>query len=72
MIPSVLVNVPGLIRSRQGGWRLYRAGLNVCRMATRHWWTPVRRLRREMGLRADCDPPFCDKFSPHLVLNTAS
>jgi len=66
--PSVLVNVPGLIQLRKAGWPVYRAALNVCRMATRHWWNPVRRLRRELGLRVDCDPLFRDKFSPDLVL----
>jgi rhamnosyltransferase subunit B len=28
----------------------------------------VRSLRRELGLRVDCDPVFKDKFSPMLVL----
>jgi rhamnosyltransferase subunit B len=37
-------------------------------MATRHWWKPVRHLRRDLGLRAHCDPLFRDKFSPDLVL----
>jgi UDP:flavonoid glycosyltransferase YjiC (YdhE family) len=66
--PSVAVNVPGLIRWRKAGWPVYWAGLNVCRLATRHWSNPVRRLRRELRLRADCDPVFRDKFSPDLVL----
>ena len=66
--PSVLVTVPGLIHLRKAGWRAYRAGLNVCRLATRHWANPIRRLRREMKLRIDCDPVFRDKFSPDLVL----
>jgi rhamnosyltransferase subunit B len=66
--PSLLVNVPGLIHLRSLGWPVYRAGLNICRLATRHWWNPVRRLRRELGLRVACDPVFRDKFSPHLVL----
>lgn len=66
--PSVLVNVPGLIRLRRAGWPVYRTGLNLCRLATRHWSNPVRRLRRELGLRAKCDPVFQDKFSSDLVL----
>jgi len=66
--PSVMVTVPWLIRLRRAGWRTYRAGLNVCRLATRHWSNPVRRLRRELGLSANCDPVFRDKFSPDLVL----
>jgi len=66
--PSVIVTVPGLIRLRRAGWPVYWAGLTVCRLATRHWSNPVRRLRRELGLRPDCDPVFRDKFSPDLVL----
>jgi rhamnosyltransferase subunit B len=66
--PSVLVNAPSLIHLRKLGWRAYRAGLDLGRLATWHWSNPVRRLRRELGLRADCDPVFRDKFSPDLVL----
>jgi UDP:flavonoid glycosyltransferase YjiC (YdhE family) len=66
--PSVTVNVPSLIHLRKLGWPVYRAALNVGRMATRHWWNPARQLRREQGLRRHCDPLFRDKFSPHLVL----
>jgi UDP:flavonoid glycosyltransferase YjiC (YdhE family) len=66
--PSVLVNVPALIHLRKGGPSVYRAGLNVGRLATRHWSNPVRNLRREQGLRLECDPVFRDKFSRDLVL----
>lgn len=66
--PSVLVNMPALIRLRQAGWLVNRAALNLGRLATRHWWNPVRDLRREERLRADCDPIMLDKFSPDLVL----
>jgi len=66
--PSVMVTVPGLIHLRKAGPLAYRAGLNVCRLAVWHWSDPVRRLRRELGLRASCDPVFRDKFSPDLVL----
>jgi UDP:flavonoid glycosyltransferase YjiC (YdhE family) len=66
--PSVLVTVPRLMLLRKAGWRVYRAGLNVCRLATRHWSNPIRQLRRELRLRPDCDPVFRDKFSPDLVL----
>jgi UDP:flavonoid glycosyltransferase YjiC (YdhE family) len=66
--PTVLVNVPWLIHVRKAGWPVYRAALNIGRMGIRHWWDPVRRLRREQGLRVDCDPLFRDKFSPDLVL----
>lgn len=63
-----MVTVPSLIHLRKAGWPVYWAGLNLCRIATRHWSNPVRRLRRELGLRSDCDPVFRDKFSPDLVL----
>jgi rhamnosyltransferase subunit B len=66
--PSVLVNAPNLIHLRKLGWRAYRAGLDLGRLATWHWSNPVRRLRRELGLRTNCDPVFRDKFSPDLVL----
>jgi rhamnosyltransferase subunit B len=66
--PSVLVNLPSLIHLRKAGWRTYRAGMNLGRLAKRHWSNPVRHLRRELGLRTDCDPVFKDKYSPNLVL----
>ncbi len=66
--PSVMVNAPDLIRLRKMGWRVYRAGLNLGRVATRHWSNPVRDLRRELGLNPRCDPVFRDKYSPDLVL----
>ena len=66
--PSVLVNLPSLIHLRKVGWKTYRAGLNFGRLATRHWSNPVRHLRRELGLRTDCDPVFRDKYSSDLVL----
>jgi hypothetical protein len=66
--PSAMVNVPALIHLRKAGPSVYRAALNAGRLATRHWSNPVRRLRREQGLRRKCDPVFRDKFSPYLVL----
>jgi UDP:flavonoid glycosyltransferase YjiC (YdhE family) len=66
--PSVLVNAPWLIHLRKMGWPVYRAALNIGRMGIRHWFDPVRHLRREEGLRAECDPLFRDKFSQELVL----
>jgi rhamnosyltransferase subunit B len=66
--PSVMVNAPRLIHLRKAGWIPYRAGLNIGRLATRHWSNPVRRLRHELGLQTKCDPIFKDKFSPDLVL----
>jgi len=66
--PSLLVNVPSLIHLRKLGWRAYKAALSLGKIATRHWSNPVRDLRRELGLRTDCDPVFRDKYSPDLVL----
>lgn len=66
--PSLLVNVPSLYRLRNAGWFLNRALLDAGKVASRHWWKPVRELRRELGLRPQCDPVFRDKFSPSLVL----
>lgn len=66
--PPVTVNLPTLIHLRKAGPVVYKAGLNLGRLATRHWSNPVRRLRRDEGLRRECDPVFRDKFSPDLVL----
>ncbi len=66
--PSVLVNVPNLMRLHRAGRVFYRTALQLGRWGTRHWWTPVRRLRREQALKHKCDPLFRDKFSPDLVL----
>jgi rhamnosyltransferase subunit B len=66
--PSLLVNIPGVYRLRRAGWVVNRAILEFGKLMSRHWWEPVRCLRRELGLRTECDPVFKDKFSPELVL----
>jgi len=67
--PSYTVNLPPLIHLRRAGPTVYRAGLSLGKLATRHWSNPVRQLRREEGLPwRMSDPVFKDKFSPHLVL----
>lgn len=66
--PSLLVNIPSVYRLRRAGWQVNRAVLQFGKIASRHWWAPVRRLRREIGLRPECDPVFRDKFAPELVL----
>lgn len=66
--PSLLVNIPAAYRLRNAGPAINRALLNFGKLASRHWWTPVRNLRRQQGLRVSCDPVFRDKFSPELVL----
>lgn len=53
--PSVMVNAPRLIHLRKLGPTAYRMGLNVGRLATRHWSNPVRELRREEGLQPNCE-----------------
>lgn len=66
--PSVLVNAPWLFPARKAGQSIYRALLNMGRLATRHWWKPVRSLRHQQHLTPYADPLFRDKFSHHLVL----
>jgi UDP:flavonoid glycosyltransferase YjiC (YdhE family) len=66
--PSLLVNIPNVYRLRRAGWIINRTILEFGKLASRHWWKPVRQLRRELGLRVQCDPVFKDKFSPDLVL----
>jgi rhamnosyltransferase subunit B len=66
--PSVLAPAPELILLRRAGPGVNRLALTLARLATRHWWTPIRGLRRREGLRPECEPVLRDKFSPHLVL----
>ncbi|HZD77352.1 MAG TPA: glycosyltransferase [Acidobacteriaceae bacterium] len=66
--PSFLVNVPALYRLRTAGRSINRLALDIGRLSIRHWWNPVRELRREHRLRIACDPLVKDKFSPDLVL----
>jgi UDP:flavonoid glycosyltransferase YjiC (YdhE family) len=66
--PSLLVNAPWLYRFRRAGWLFHRTVLAMATVATRHWWQPVRRLRRDLGLGPGRNPILKDKFSPHLVL----
>ncbi len=66
--PSLLVNMPQLIRLRGAGWRLNRAILNLGTLLIGSWWEPVRRLRVKEGLNPACAPLTRDKFSSTLVL----
>ena len=66
--PSLLVNIPSVYRLRTAGPWVNRTILNLGKVVSRHWWKPVRQLRRELGLRVQCDPIFRDKFAPELVL----
>jgi UDP:flavonoid glycosyltransferase YjiC (YdhE family) len=47
---------------------IVRATKAIARLTTRHWWTPLRRLRRELGLPPGGNPLFEGKFSPRLDL----
>jgi UDP:flavonoid glycosyltransferase YjiC (YdhE family) len=59
---------PGATRQlRLGTWFGRLMGAMV-RRATREWWTPVRDLRRELGLPAGGNPIFEAQFSPTLTL----
>ena len=66
--PSLLVNMPQLIRLRGAGWRLNRTILNLATRSIGSWWEPVRRLRVKEGLNPACAPLTRDKFSSTLVL----
>jgi len=66
--PSLLANIPEAYLFRKAGPVVNRAILELGRLGTRHWWEPVRELRRELGIRVECEPIFRDKFSPNLVL----
>lgn len=66
--PSLLVNMPQLMRLRRAGWRVNRAALTLGTYLIRHWWKPVRDLRRKEGLTRACAPVTKDKFSSALVL----
>jgi rhamnosyltransferase subunit B len=66
--PSVVPNAPWLMHMRKAGPWAYRTMGSLLGLALRHWWNPIRELRRELGLREQCDPVRRDKFSPHLVL----
>ena len=66
--PSLLVNLPAAYRLRRAGPLINRVLLETGKVVARHWWAPVRELRRELGLRVECDPVFRDKFAQGLVL----
>ncbi len=66
--PPLYANAPELYRFRNAGPFINRALLNLGRAATRQWWQPVRALRRQLGVREQCDPLFVDKLAASLVL----
>ncbi len=60
--------IPGGPNLHGAGWLISRMFLDLARIAYQHWWNPVRKLRRELGLRPNADPLFRDKFSRDLTL----
>jgi rhamnosyltransferase subunit B len=66
--PPVSPYAPSLALLHGIGWRLNRAIIELSRLAFHSWWEPVRRLRRELGLKPGGDPLFTDKFSAELIL----
>jgi len=66
--PSVSPLAPSLTWLPGAGPTINRAFLTLGRLATQHWWKPVRNLRREQGLSEGRNPLFHDKFSTHLTL----
>jgi len=66
--PSLLANAPEAYRLRNAGRLVNQAILDLGKLSIRHWWEPVRELRRDLGLRVECEPIFRDKYSPDLVL----
>jgi rhamnosyltransferase subunit B len=66
--PPISPYAPSLTFLYGLGWRVNRVFIELGRIALRHWWEPVHRLRRELGLSPGGDPLFHDKFSADLVL----
>jgi UDP:flavonoid glycosyltransferase YjiC (YdhE family) len=66
--PSLIVMLPAAYRLRNAGPLVNRTIRNLGRLASRHWWKPVRDLRRQLGLHPDCEPVLNDKFSSDLNL----
>lgn len=66
--PSLLAAAPEAYWFRNAGPAVNRGILELARLSTHHWWNPVRELRRDLGLRVECEPIFRDKFAPDLVL----
>ena len=66
--PPVSPYAPSLSFLYRGGAQVNKIFIALTRMALRHWWAPVRELRRELGLGPGRDPLFHDKFAAELVL----
>ncbi|KAA6456207.1 glycosyltransferase [Acidobacteria bacterium AB60] len=66
--PSLLVSAPELLLLRNSGLRVNRAILQLSRILTESWWTPIRALRCAEGLSPGRNPLLEDKFALPLVL----
>jgi len=66
--PPVSPFAPSLARLRGAGRQINFAILHLGRLATLHWWEPVQKLRRELGLSPGKNPLFDDKFASALTL----
>jgi rhamnosyltransferase subunit B len=66
--PPVSPFAPSLAFLRGAGRQINFAILHLGRLATLHWWEPVRQLRRELGLSPGKNALFDDKFSRDLTL----
>ncbi|AXC14730.1 UDP-glucose:sterol glucosyltransferase [Acidisarcina polymorpha] len=66
--PPVFPLAPSLDLLYRASPLVHKALLKTAQLATLSWWKPVRKLRRELGLRPGRNPIFYDKFSPNLTL----
>lgn len=66
--PSHLPGPPALQWIQTLGPAANRFVLRLAKIASYHWWKPVRTLRRQLGLTAGRSPLFEGKYSPHLNL----
>jgi rhamnosyltransferase subunit B len=66
--PSISPLAPSWTFLRKAGVWPNRLFLSAGKLATQHWWAPVRRLRGELGIGPGSNPLFHDKFSTDLTL----
>ena len=66
--PGVFPTAQWLQHLRPLGAGFHRALFSVLRLTIRHWFEPLRKFRREIGLNENHDPVFEDKYSDTLHL----
>jgi len=68
--PGVFPTAQWLRHLRPLGAGFHRALFSVLRLTIRHWFEPLKKFRREIGLNENHDPIFDDKYSDllHLAL----